>query len=99
MNKQLADMSGGHQKFKVQRHDPPPQPDNYNPLADLPHNECTRSMNSDAFSQFSLPSNNFVNGLKVNVSQPTNPFGNRGENPMIRQSANESSQFSSAMRS
>ena len=68
MNKQLADMSGGPQKFKVQRHDAPPQPDNFNPLADLPHNECTRSMNSEAFSQFSLPSNNFVNGLKVNVS-------------------------------
>jgi len=41
--------------------------ENYNPLIDLNNNECTRSMNSEAFSALSIHSNNFVNGLRVNV--------------------------------
>ena len=28
---------------------------------------CAQSMNSEAFSHFSFPSNNFVNGMRVNV--------------------------------
>jgi len=39
------------------------------PNDSIPEDFMARSMNSEAFSQLSMPSNNFVNGLKVNVPQ------------------------------
>ena len=68
MNKQLADFANTNhfQSFtqaRVQKHAPP---DVCNPFND--HVDITnRSVNSEAFSHYSMPSNNFVNGMRVNV--------------------------------
>ena len=74
MNKQLADFGHKFAAGKVHRH--PAQP--------FDDNECARSMNSEAFSHFSMPSNNFINGLRVNVPIDT---------------VHSSHEFSSMMRS
>ena len=45
--------------------------DTINPMVDVDNEYgggmAARSMNSEAFSHFSLPSNNFINGMRVNV--------------------------------
>ena len=66
MNKELADfnISGPSMKLteaKIKRH----IYDNAMPSYDPENNICARSMNSEAFSHFSLPSNNLMNGLKI----------------------------------
>ena len=41
-----------------------------NPMVEMENNQeanVAQSMNSEVFSQFSFPSNNFVNGMRVNV--------------------------------
>ena len=51
-------------------------------------NLCGRSMNSEAFSQFSLPSNNLVNGLKIMPNMNYNPINeNESEFSSVMQSA------------
>lgn len=45
--------------------------------------DCGRSMNSEAFSHFSLPSNNLVHGLRVNVPISNSNF-RPAENPMLQ---------------
>ena len=64
INREMADfnISGPSMKLteaKIKRH----VMDNVQYEGD--GNICGRSMNSEAFSHFSLPSNNLVNGLKV----------------------------------
>ena len=61
-------------------------------------NDCGRSMNSEAFSHFSLPSNNLVNGLRVNVPQSNSNF-RPPENQLLNQSMGSSSDFSSMIKS
>jgi hypothetical protein len=77
-----------------------PQMNNFVPEID---NLCGRSMNSEAFSHYSLPSNNFINGMRVNV---THNYNQQNEgisimNPLLAQSINSSSntEFNSAVRS
>ena len=65
MNNQLADfnISGPSMKLteaKIKRH----VMDNQAPF-DPEANLCGRSMNSEAYSHFSLPSNNLLNGMKI----------------------------------
>ena len=102
MNKQFADMSLPAQsnKFthaKVQRHIPNQAADNFNPMLDLNNNECARSMTSEQFSQFSMPSNNFINGLKVNVFPQSAARRDQPEMNMINSMTSQ--EFSSVMKS
>jgi hypothetical protein len=108
MNKQLADFSlqgsskrPNYSQVKVERHAPPiPSDGPHNPLLDL-NNDCAKSLNSEAFSHLSMPSNNFVNGLKVNV--PQNYMKSAARFEPVRDSnvfqSMTSNEFSSAIRS
>ena len=108
MNKQLADFSQkgsskrpNYGQVKVERHAPPFHNDGpHNPLLDL-NNDFAKSLDSEAFSHLSMPSNNFVNGLKVNV--PHNHMKSAARFEPARDSnmiqSMTSNEFSSAIRS
>ena len=73
INREMADfnISGPSMKLteaKIKRH----VMDNVQYEGDA--NICGRSMNSEAFSHFSLPSNNLVNGLKIMPHMNYNPI-------------------------
>lgn len=73
INREMADfnISGPSMKLteaKIKRHIMD------NVQYDQDPNLCGRSMNSEAFSHFSLPSNNLVNGLKIMPNMMQNPI-------------------------
>lgn len=41
--------------------------------------DCAKSIDSEAFSHFSMPSNNFINGLRVNHNMGQQKIENNGD--------------------